>query len=333
MPGPVANIERDTYTMILKYIAKRFFNGVVAVLLIVSIAFFVIRLIPGDPVDIWLGDYATPQLIEHVTQLWGLDRPIHQQYGIFLWQLFHGNLGTSLRAKAPVTGLIRDVFPYTLRLMLAGILISVVFGIMLGTFAAVRHNSARDIVTMIASMAFVSIPGFLMGYILLFLLGVKARAFPLIGGEDGWNLFSMWKHLTLPALSLGLAFAGTIARMTRSTMIEMLNTDFVRTARSKGTQGIGRCLPACLAQYADVYRQSDRSANHRHAGWARGHGNGLLASGTGAAVLHRSERARLPADSGLHPCHRALRRRRDPCRRCELRVDRSANPVRLTNGE
>ena len=220
--------------MILKYIAKRFFNGVVAVLLIVSIAFFVIRLIPGDPVDIWLGDYATPQLIEHVTQLWGLDRPIHQQYGIFLWQLFHGNLGTSLRAKAPVTGLIRDVFPYTLRLMLAGILISVVFGIMLGTFAAVRHNSARDIVTMIASMAFVSIPGFLMGYILLFLLGVKARAFPLIGGEDGWNLFSMWKHLTLPALSLGLAFAGTIARMTRSTMIEMLNTDFVRTARSKG---------------------------------------------------------------------------------------------------
>lgn len=219
---------------LLKYTFSRTLRGVVSIFVIVTIAFFAIRLVPGDPVDVWLGDYATPELIAQTTQAWGLDKPLVVQYFVFLRQLAKGDLGTSLRANASVTYLIGEVFPYTVRLMIAGAVLSVFFGVLVGAFAAVRHNSFGDVASMTACMVFLSIPGFVLGYLLIYLFAVTWRIFPVIGGEKAMTVAALWKHLTLPALSLGLGYAGTIARMTRSTMVEVLNSDYIRTARSKG---------------------------------------------------------------------------------------------------
>lgn len=220
--------------VLLKYVLRRCARGAVSVFVIASVAFFAMRLVPGDPVEVWLGDYATPQLIEQVTKSWGLDRPLYEQYGAYLRNLLHGDLGVSMRASASVTELIGEVFPYTVRLMIGGALLSILFGITVGSFAAVRHNTWGDITSMVGCMIFLSIPGFVLGYLLIYLLAVKSRIFPVIGGEKVLSFYSLWRHLTLPSLSLGLGFAGTIARMTRSTMVEVLNSDYIRTARSKG---------------------------------------------------------------------------------------------------
>lgn len=184
--------------------------------------------------DIWLGDYATPQLHEQVTKKWGLDKPIYQQYLIFLGKLARGDLGTSLRSGMPVGDLIRKVYPYTVRLMVGGVLVGVLLGTLLGSFAAARQNTLLDAIAMVISFMFISVPSFVLGYILLYIFAMKVRLFPIIGAETPGHYSTCFQHLALPCLCIGLRTTGIIARMVRSTMVEIFNAEYIRTARSKG---------------------------------------------------------------------------------------------------
>jgi len=220
--------------MLLRYIIRRVFIGILTLFLVATAAFFFLRAVPGDPVEIWLGDYATPQLHEQVTAKWGLDRPLYEQYLIFLSQLVRGDLGTSLRSGMPVKEMIWKVYPYTIRLMVGSILIGVFLGALLGVCAAVRQNSVLDIVVMSWSFLFISTPSFVLAYLLLWALATEARFFPIIGAEKPGQYLTYLPHLMLPWMALGLRTTGIISRMVRSSMVEILYTDYIRTARSKG---------------------------------------------------------------------------------------------------
>ena len=208
--------------------------GVFTVWLILTLAFFALRLMPGDPAEIWLGDYATPKLIELVKAKWGLDKPIWIQYGIFLNRCVHGDLGNSLRTVTPVFKLIREQYPYTLRLVLAGVSLAVLIAIPLGIFAALKHNSFIDLLVMTGSFFFISMPTFWFGILLLLGFSLYLGWFPVIGAEETGNYLSYFYYLTLPVVCLGLRGAGMISRMVRSSMIDIMGEEFIKVARSKG---------------------------------------------------------------------------------------------------
>ncbi|MEN6369895.1 MAG: ABC transporter permease [Thermotogota bacterium] len=233
----------------LKFILRRCVIGVATVLLVAVGAFFFLRAVPGDPVDIWLGDYATPELKAQVTAKWGLDKPLWEQFEIYMRELFHGDLGTSLRSGMPISKMVSDVYPYTVRLMIGSILIGVALGIAFGVFAAVRQNSALDLSVMSMSFVFISMPSFVLAYVLLWWLGVKARVFPIIGAETPGLYATYLPHLVLPWLVNGLRTTGMVSRMVRCEMLDVLAADYIRTARSKG-------LSERLVQYRHALRNS-----------------------------------------------------------------------------
>jgi ABC-type dipeptide/oligopeptide/nickel transport system permease component len=218
----------------LKFLIRRLITGLLTAFLIVTIAFFALRLVPGDPSEIWLGEYWTPELGAIYTKQWGLDKPIYAQYAVFLSKVFHGDLGNSLRNGVSVMGLIGRAYPYTLRLMVGSVLIGVVFGTILGTFAARRQNTVMDIFTMIGSFLFISSPSFLLAYTLMYFFAIRLDVFPIISAETPGQYLTYLPALFLPWLCVGLRFMGMVARMTRSGMIEVLSADYIRTARSKG---------------------------------------------------------------------------------------------------
>lgn len=220
--------------MLGKFILRRLLVGALTVFIIVSCAFVLLRIVPGDPVDIWLGDYATLELREQVTRKWGLDEPLYQQYLIFLGKLARGDLGISLRSGMPVVDLIKEVYPYTVRLMVGSVLIGVLLGMVLGTYAAARQNTLFDATAMVSSFMFISMPSFVLAYILLWLLAVEAGLFPIIESETPGHYSTYFQCLALPCLAIGLRTTGLVSRMVRSTMVEVLNEEYIRTARSKG---------------------------------------------------------------------------------------------------
>lgn len=233
----------------LRFIVRRCFIGVATILLVAAGAFFFLRAVPGDPVEIWLGDYSTPELRAQVTAKWGLDKPLFEQFWIYMKQLLRGDFGTSLRSGTPVARMIWDVYPYTIRLMLGSMVIGIALGIGLGVSAAVRHNSALDLSVMSTSFLFISMPSFVLAYLLLWWLGVKARVFPIIGAETPGYYATYLPHLVLPWLVNGLRTTGVISRMARCEMLDVLAADYIRTARSKG-------LSERLVRYRHALRNS-----------------------------------------------------------------------------
>lgn len=218
----------------LRYIYHRIFLGIVTIFFIITLVFFAFRLIPGDPVEVWLGEYETPELIELTRAKWGLDKPIWTQYLIYMSNLLQGDLGISLRMGVPVYQLILRNYPFTLRLMIVATVISVVIAIPVGILAAVRQNSFVDMLVMIFSFFFISTPSFWLGLIVLFTFSFRLGWFPAIGGEEGGNYLTYFSYLALPSIVSGLRCAGLISRMVRSTMIDILGKDYITVARSKG---------------------------------------------------------------------------------------------------
>jgi len=191
------------------------------------IIFTIVRVIPGDPGYIMAGPHATKDQVEQIRAQLGLDKHPVTQYIIFLQNLFRGDLGTSSRTGLPVTREIMARFPNTLLLALASILIATVFGVLAGIIAGVKQNSRFDYLSMLVALFGLSMPVFWLGLMLMLLFSIKLGWLPAVGADS-------LKHLVLPAITLGANSTAIIARMTRSSMLEVIRLDYIRTARAKG---------------------------------------------------------------------------------------------------
>jgi ABC-type dipeptide/oligopeptide/nickel transport system permease component len=228
---------------------RRILFGILTVFGVVTVVFFLLRLIPGDPVAVWLGDYATPELIDLTKIKWGLDQPIWDQYVIYMKNILHGDMGNSLRMKFPVAKLLLRHYPYTIRLCILAVSLSIIIAIPVGIIAALRQNSFIDMFAMTFSFIFISMPAFWLGLLGLFLFSFHLGWFPAIGGEKSANYLTYFPHLTLPVLCLGLWGTGSLVRMVRSAIIDTLGKDFVNVLRGKG-------LKENLIIYKHVLRNS-----------------------------------------------------------------------------
>jgi peptide/nickel transport system permease protein len=212
---------------ILIFVLRKFSRLVLTVLIISTIVFLVIRVIPGDPALVIAGIDASESDIEAIRAKLGTDKPILEQYVEWIWKVMRFDFDTSMISGQPVTRLIMDRLPLTLTLALMGLVISVIIAIPLGVVSAVKRWSGWDYLGMIFSQIGMAIPSFWLGIILLLLLSVKVKLFPLFGGDS-------LKHLILPAVSLGIARAAVLLRLTRASMIEELSKEYVVAARAKG---------------------------------------------------------------------------------------------------
>jgi peptide/nickel transport system permease protein len=212
---------------ILNFVARKTGRLLLTVWLISTLVFFVIRVLPGDPAHVIAGIDAGEEDIRLIRARLGTDRPLASQYLQWLASVSSLDFGDSLISGQPVTRLILERFPLTLSLALLGILISVLIALPLGVLSAVRRWSVWDALGMLFSQLGMAIPSFWLGIMLLLLLAVRLRLFPLFGSGD-------LRHLILPALSLGIARAAVLLRLTRASMVEELSKEYVITARSKG---------------------------------------------------------------------------------------------------
>jgi peptide/nickel transport system permease protein len=219
----------------LRYIRTRLLS-MIPVLVGMSILVFVtMRLIPGDAAVVFLGTKPTPEAIEAFRHKVGLDKPIYLQYFDWIGRLAHGDLGISITNGADIRHELTTRLPITFELTFLAILIAIVIAVPLGVIAALKHNSAVDLGVTSLGMIGLSLPNFWLGTMLVYFFAVKRQWFPPGGyvpfSEDpAGNL----KSMALPALSLGLVSASVIMRMTRSSMLEVVRQDYVRTARAKG---------------------------------------------------------------------------------------------------
>jgi peptide/nickel transport system permease protein len=212
---------------VIRYLVARSVLAVPVLLGVSVMVFALIRLIPGDPAQLMAGQAATEDVVREIRRSLGLDRPLVVQYGYFLRNAVRGDLGRSLFNGAPVRDELAQRFPRTVRLAAASMLVALLIGIPAGILSATRHLSWVDSLVMVAALAGVSVPVFWLGLNLILIFAVRLAWLPAFGYET-------WRHLILPSVTLGTASAAIIARMTRSSMLEVLRQDYVRTARAKG---------------------------------------------------------------------------------------------------
>ncbi|MBJ2149261.1 ABC transporter permease [Paracoccus sp. IB05] len=218
----------------LAYILRRLALSALILLGVSFITFVLLYVLPADPVRQIAGRSATPETVASIRRQLGLDQPFVVQYGHYLWNLLQGDLGRSYLQKTEVAALITSRLPATLLLMLAAITCELVIGLTLGVIAALYRGRALDNVLMLSSFVTVSAPQFVVALLLLYVFAVKLGWFP-IGG------YGTFAHLVLPALTLGILGSGWYARIMRSSMLDVLRADFIRTARAKGL-GRGRII-------------------------------------------------------------------------------------------
>ena len=217
------------------YVLRRLFGVIPVLILVALISFLLIHIVPGDPALIMLGNDASPARLEALRGQLGLDRSLPAQFAIWLGQVLHGNLGESFFLGRPVAQALLERLPATLQLAVLSFVFSLIIGIPAGLLAAVRQNTWRDQLIMTAAVGGVSIPNFWLGLAMILLFSVQLGWFPSGGYVPLWEDF--WQGLRiliLPSISLGLMQAALIARMARSSMLEVLRQDYVRTARAKG---------------------------------------------------------------------------------------------------
>jgi len=223
----------------LSFIVRRFLASIAVLYIVASLAFVMIRLAPGDPVEVRLGIYASEQAVQAMRKELGLDRPLFIQYLDFLKGLVVGDFGESLINRKSVAAEIGHVLPYTLELTVTGIFLGSVLGIPIGVYTALYRNSLPDYLGRVFSLAGLSFPSFYLGILLIWLFSIKLHLFPVVGGGDFHHLVDNLHHLFLPALTLGLIMMSYVSRVSRSSVLNVLQEDYVRTARAKGlSEGI-----------------------------------------------------------------------------------------------
>ncbi len=218
----------------LNYTVRRILQSIPILFVVLTLVFIVARVLPGDPAVAALGDYASKEAVNALREKMGLNAPIWTQYLRFLSDLCQGKFGKSIITGYPVAAQLMKVLPYSLELTFSAILFGFFFGIPLGIPAAVRRNGFIDYFNRVFSLMGLSIPAFYLGILLMLVFSINFKLFPVVGGGDLSNLSSNLRHLFLPALSLGLIMTAYVTRMTRSSLLNVLREDYVRTARSKG---------------------------------------------------------------------------------------------------
>ena len=218
-----------------RFLARRLVLTIPVLLGVATLVFSLIHLIPGDPAQAMLGEAAPQADVEELRRRLGLDRPLLEQYGVFLQGLVKGDLGTSLRTGLPVTDQIVERMPATIELAAAAMLVAIAFALPLGIIAAVRRGTFVDHAAMTLSLAGVSVPNFWLGPLLAIIFAVALGWLPVSGRGT-------WAHLVLPAVSLGAALAAILTRMTRATMLEELREPYVQAARARGVSRLRAVL-------------------------------------------------------------------------------------------
>jgi len=216
------------------FLLRRFFTLIVILFSVPTIVFFIMRLVPADPALVVLGDQASAEAIAAFRQKAGLDQPLFTQYSDFMLGLLQGNLGDSLITGKSISEQIWSVFPDTLALALAALVVGAAVGIPIGVITAVKRNGWIDFSGRIFALLGFSFPSFYLGVLLLLVFSVWLGWFPVIHSMRGDSVGEYLQKLVLPGLSLGLVQAAYVTRLTRSTMIEALSQDYVRTAFAKG---------------------------------------------------------------------------------------------------
>ncbi len=239
----------------LQYILRRVVVAVPMLLGAMSIVFFTMRILPGDPCVAIMGDQATTEALADCTKNLGLHRPLAVQYVDYLWRSVQFDFGNSLRQGYPVSEYIARMFPHTLVLVLSSAVVAALIGIPIGIISALKRRSPLiDYPLRIIALLGLSMPVFWLGILLLIVFSLHLNIFPLIGGGDLDGVIHMLKngeaftsprdflaavgdvlhHLALPALALGFTLAATVSRLSRSAMLEVISQDYIRTARAKG---------------------------------------------------------------------------------------------------
>jgi len=226
----------------LTYAIRRLLIAIPTLFGVVLLVFLMVRLAPGDPAVLLAGEFATPETLQAIRERYGLDRPLPEQFLLYLGALLRGDLGESARSRRPVLEELKTYFPNTVELAVAAILVALLTGIPLGILAALRPGSGLDLGVMTLALLGVSMPVFWFGLLAILIFSVNLGWFPVAGKGT-------LAHLVLPAVTLGVNATALLARMTRGTLLEVLSQDYIRTARAKG-----------LAERVVVFKHALRNA-------------------------------------------------------------------------
>ena len=218
----------------LKYLLKRLGMTLVVVVLLMVFLAVLVHAIPGDPVKTILGPRASEDLAQTVRTEMGLDDPVPVQVWDFVTHAFRGDLGSDFVSQLPVTTLIGEQLPHTIVLAFSSLLLAVLIGVPLGVYAATRPNTWADRLTGLVSISFITVPAYVAGLFLLIVFAVKLDALPAIGAGELSDPIDYLKHLTLPSIALAVTWIGYFARLVRASMLEVLSTNYIRTAHAFG---------------------------------------------------------------------------------------------------
>ena len=227
----------------LLYFVKRIFLGILIIGVAMTLMFFMIHLVPGDPARIMLGPRATPEMIADISMRMGLDQPLVIQLMKFLGNILKGDLGIDVLSSRPVTEIVFGQLPYTLWLIFSAIFGAMLIGIPLGCYSALHRNTLADRVTGVISVACITAPSFVVALYSLLIFAVTLKWFPAIGAGDKGDFFDQVRHLVLPAFAIGVSWVGYLSRLVRASMLEVLGENHIRTARAFG-----------LTEFTIVYR-------------------------------------------------------------------------------
>src|SRR6516164_7339161 len=219
----------------LSYMIRRILATIPVMVVVALFVFSLLYIAPGDPAAVIAGDQATPADVERIRQSLGLDRPFLVQFGDWLWRLVHGDIGTSIFTNLPVSTMIAQRIEPTLSLMVITLLLAISIAVPLGVVAAWKAGTWVDRAVMAFAVLGFSVPVFVVGYLLAFVFALELDWLPVQGYTPIANGIGPWlENLILPAIALGCVYIALIARITRATMLEVLQQDYIRTARAKG---------------------------------------------------------------------------------------------------
>lgn len=220
----------------MRYTIKRLLLAIPTLLAMLTAVFILVRLVPGDPAAVMLGDQASAEALAALRTRLGLDAPVYMQYLRFLGDMLSGNFGVSMSSGRTVLAEVSLVLPWTIQLTAAAMAIGVVFGLPLGIWASLRRNAWPDYLGRLLSLTGLSFPAFVSAILMLLVFAIQLRWFPVIGSttQGGWT--AQLRGLALPAFNLGLIMMAYVMRVTRSSMLGVLGEDYVRTARAKGVR-------------------------------------------------------------------------------------------------
>jgi len=218
-----------------QYIIRRLIYSVFIIWGCATIVFFLLRLVPGDPVASMLGHEYTPEAAAQLRHNLGLDKPIYVQYVTWMGNALHGNLGKSIDTQESVSGQIKIAFPKTLSITILAFIFGTIVAVPLGVLAALRRGSVFDFVASVSTFVGISLPTFWFGIVFILIFAVQLRWFPSVGYVQPSDGVMPWlKHLFLPALAAGVGEAAILMRFVRAGLLEVLGSDYIRTARAKG---------------------------------------------------------------------------------------------------